>query len=341
MLKRPLFPLPSTSPTCFDYPAWTRRHYLYAVGEHENGQVYDYRREDLPDEPYYNVDLASYDKNVFQICDGLEHAASTTTITDEGLSDLRSTLTQATSIPRPNPIVVAVVGNQGMGKSSTINALLNRNLVEVLGGSEACTAFATIIEYKEGADDDTDESDVKVTFLSQDEICDFIEEHIRRYAEFATRSSLHEDNESDADESDDSAQASTREESRTISKAVQQGADTAEVFFRIMFDANFDESADFELQGWLREPDLEDGRFQQRLMQMVAAHLSFVQGKEGGVRAYTEIPDKSLEQVRNWSKMWPLVKSVTISTGSVLLRNGLCLIDLPGTVHSKTFEICY
>ncbi|KAJ4989677.1 hypothetical protein SVAN01_04894 [Stagonosporopsis vannaccii] len=332
MSKRPLFPAsnPIEVPTCLDYPTWKARRRFDASDERNSGQVYDYRTEDLPDEPYYNLDLAILAKNIVHMCEDLGRAAATNTSTDEGISDLRKTLKQATSIPRPKSIVIAVVGNQGVGKSSTINALLNRNLVEVIGGSEACTAFATIIGYKDGADDNTGESDIKVMFLSPDEIRDFIEEHVRRYAESVTRSSLHHDDESEAEEPDSSTQFSMYEERRAISKAVQQGADTAEEFFRIMFNADLDQSADAELQQWLQKPGLGDGRFQQHLMQLATSHLSCVQGEEGGCLEYNDVPDKDLEHVRSWSKMWPLVKSVTISTGSVLLRHGLCLMDLPG-----------
>jgi len=68
-----------------------------------------------------------------------------------------------------------------------------------------------------------------VTLLSPDKICDFVEEQVRRYAEYTTRSSLHHDGESEGEESDSLAQQSIREETRAISKAVEQGADCRKV----------------------------------------------------------------------------------------------------------------
>jgi len=85
------------------------------------------------------------------MCEKLRCAAATTTITNEGVSDLHRTLMKATSFPKPKRTIIAVVEDQSVAKSSTINDLLNRNLVEVIGGSEVCTAFAAIIEHKRGA----------------------------------------------------------------------------------------------------------------------------------------------------------------------------------------------
>jgi GTPase SAR1 family protein len=334
MSKRPLFPnsTPARSTPCLDFLAWKLQQHEAQDDKLDDGKVYQPDTEDPPDELWYGIDLDLLGSNIARMCSDLGQPVAHTTIVDHEISELRRTLTQSTSIPRPKKVIVAVVGNQGMGKSSTINALLNRNLVEVLGGSEACTAFATIIEYKEGAADDTTLSDIKVVFLSPDETRDFIEEHIRRYATFVAQSGLDdEEEELDAQDSDSPAQEAAREEKQTISKAVEQGADTAEEFFRIMFNTDSDEVAEGELSRWLKEQDLEDGRFLERLMQLATDHVYQIQHQEAGSHVYTDVRDERLDDVRSWAvKMWPLVKSVTIATGSVLLRQGICLMDLPG-----------
>lgn len=68
-------------------------------------------------------------------------------IDDAEIADLFRTLDRAKKIPSPKKVSIAIVGNQGAGNSSTINALLNRYLVDASASSSACTALATIIEY--------------------------------------------------------------------------------------------------------------------------------------------------------------------------------------------------
>src|SRR5690242_9635988 len=52
---------------------------------------------------------------------------------------------------------------------------------------------------------------------------------------------------------------------------------------------------------------------------------------------YNDIHDQSLEDVRRWGKMWPLVKSVTSYMGSVLLEHELCLQALMKLLDSAPY----
>ncbi|KAF1927031.1 uncharacterized protein M421DRAFT_6587 [Didymella exigua CBS 183.55] len=144
MSKRPLTRAPKAAKlrTCLDFiDRKTRQEHPPGTSKHHDGYVYD-----------PNLEIA----------------------------DLLRVLDRAKKTPQRKKFNMAIVGNQGVGKSSTINALMNRDLVDASVSSSACTAFATIIEYKDGACDDAEQSGVKVTYLELGDIHDFMQEHIRR-----------------------------------------------------------------------------------------------------------------------------------------------------------------
>lgn len=322
--------------------------------------VYDPINEALPDHPWYTLDQELLRSTIIQMCNKLGRPVKDSQIDDPEIGDLLRNLTRATMIPHPSKVNVAVVGSQGVGKSSIINALLNRDLVDASASSSACTAFATNIQHKDDAKDDTDVSDLKVTFLEIAEIREFIEEHIRRYVDVYTPGGIG-DNEataqeayaengagievaddedpevdiSDSDFSDASeSPVSNKTPQKKVSKAEQKGADTAELFFRIIFNAHRDMIKEAELQNWLNEADLEDGRFLDRCAKLASEHLAQIQAEEGGSVEYNNVKDSDLSVVRQHATtMWPLIKAVSISTGSVLLRNGIRFMDLPGGLN--------
>lgn len=358
MPKRPLSPPPRVAKTAnsLDSNTWKLEQAGTKPNKHDDGSVYDPSGEDPPDHLWYALDHELLRKTTLQMCDELGRPIVNCEIDDPEIADLLRTLERAKKIPRPKKVNIAVVGNQGVGKSSTINALLNRDLVDASASSSACTAFATIIEYKDGAADDTDESDLKVTFLELDEIRDFIEEHIRRYVDVYAPPEMDNDNESIEEEEDDASAneavddsiseedvsdsdfseasespVANKKKRKKVSKALQLGADTAEQFFRIIFNAHRDETKEAELQNWFSEPDLEDGRFLDHCVKVASEHLAQIQTEEQGNVEYNDVKDSDLQKVRDHATMmWPLVKAVTISTGSILLRNGICFMDLPG-----------
>jgi hypothetical protein len=62
--------------------------------------------------------------------------------------------------------------------------------------------------------------------------------------------------------------------------------------------------------------------------------LAQIQAEEGGSVEYSNVKDSDLSVVRqDATTMWPLIKAVSISTGSVLLRNGIRFMDLPGELN--------
>lgn len=347
---------------CLDFEDWKALETATGGSLRADGSVYDPSIEPLPDHLWYALDQQVLIDTIIQMCDNLGRPVIDCQIDDPEIADLLKSLARAKKVPQPEKVNVAVVGNQGIGKSSTINALLNRDLVDASASSSACTAFATIIEHKEGAEDHTDVSDLKVTFLEIAEIRDFIEEHIRRYADVYTPTefvhsddvdeepeedpsaseiadgSTSEEDVSDSDFSDASdGPVANRKKQKKVSKAVQKSADTAEQFFRILFNAQSDDLKEAELQNWLNGPHLEDGRFLDHCVKVAGDHLAQIQTEEEGCFEYTDVKDSELQKMRDHATMlWPLVKAVTISTGSVLLRNGIRFMDLPGVYSSST-----
>ncbi|KAJ4337685.1 hypothetical protein N0V95_008266 [Ascochyta clinopodiicola] len=357
MTKRPLLSTPKELRTrvCLDFGAWKAQYTGAEADNNDEGHVYDPSSEDPPDCLWYTLDLELLRTTIQSMCEELARPVADCKTEDPEVIDLLKALRRAQKFPRPRKLKIAVVGNQGVGKSSAINALLNRYLVDASASSSACTAFATIVEYKEGAADDTNMSDLKVTFLELDEIRDFIEEHIRRYADVYVPSStdkkvessgeeneLSRDEASESDHSEDDVSDSgssgtsdhpvrKHKKRKKVSKALQLGADTAEQFFRIIFNADCDEEKELDLHKWLNSSDIEDGQFLDHCSGLAMSHLEQIEAEEAGSVEYTDVCDVDLQRVRDHAaRMWPLVKAVTISTGSVLLRNGIQLMDLPG-----------
>lgn len=117
-------------------------------------------------------------------------------------------------------------------------------------------------------------------------------------------------------------------------KAKRQAAATAKEFFGIIFNTQEDKASKKWLESTLRSTDIRVGEFKetcckqakQRLIQ-IAKELGFVEG----LARFADIHDRNLAAKQNEArKIWPFVKLVTIATGNILLRHGLCLFDLPG-----------
>ena len=355
--RRPSPELVPEDGKCLSFHDWKTQQANTEGARRTDDEVYDPTTENLPDHSWYALDQELLCTTILRMCNKLGRPVVDSQIKDAEIADLLKNLDRAKTVPHPSKFNVAVVGNQGVGKSSMINALLNRDLVDASASSSACTAFATIIQYKIDANDDSDASDLKVTFLDIAEIRDFVEEYIRRYADVYTpdntdandakveeadaenedANDVPDNDASDADVSDSDfsvtseSPTSNKRPRKKVSKAVQKGADTAEQFFRIIFNAPWDNSKEAELQTWLDKPDLEDGRFLEHCVKLASEHLAQIQTEEGGSVEYNDVKDSDLPVMRQHATtMWPLIKSVTISTGSVLLRNGIRFMDLPG-----------
>lgn len=336
--KRP-FSEASEPEQCHDFHTWKAQRADSQRAERALNSVYEPSCEELPDKLWYTLDHQDIDSKVSNMCQKLLKPVRKLASVDQETENLVAALGSAKATPALVKINVAVVGDQGIGKSSLIIELLHRDLVDVSASSSACTAFATIIQHKREAPDNTKRSDIEVEFLKEGEIREFVEEQIRHYADvygsttFDAHMSGDEDNNALDDSSDEEYPLPTARSidgKRKISDSMQRSADTTKQFFQAIFNAKEDENALQDLKTWLQRPDLEDSLFLDRCIQIALNYLAKIRAADGSL-VYPNISDEELSQQREIAAtIWPLVRSITISTGSILLRNGICFLDLPG-----------
>jgi hypothetical protein len=266
---------------------------------------------------------------------------------DIEVSNLNTALRTANIIPRGRLFYAAFLGETGVGKSSIINAVFSRKLVSVSGSSSACTAYPTIITYKDGAEDDTRQSDIQVERLSSEEIKDCALEQARQYRAAYPRKDRKErkaqnqgagevlqigleEGISDDEDDESPAPGSPR---KTISPSVARGAKTAKNFFEIIFNPQNSGQSD-TLQEDLDYLDIESDTFADLCVERAEILLKKFDICDGLSRPQT-MEDAHLFKFREeLDKVWPLVKSVRLQTGHALLKNNVCILDLPGKLCS-------
>jgi hypothetical protein len=319
--------------------------------------IYNPKTESFPDEPWYALEHDGLNHSIRSMCDDLLQLLNNFSIRHSELANLKTALQSATIIPRGQRFYVAFLGEQGIGKSSIINAVFDRELVNVSGSSSACTAYPTIITHKEGTMDDTT-SDIRIEFLNMQELRNSTEEQIRRYTaafpfkkprdstdhemgveEYMSDEDIEsvnsaEDRESihltqDLPDRELTRDAGRRNRTR-IPQAVLRGAKTAKAYFEIVFDTHRDESRRLQLEYWLENTDIENNDFLDDCLTMVKERLATLGAQEGHL-THNNIPDRDL--ATTWSlaqSIYPLVKAFHLATDHVLLRNNICVLDLPG-----------
>lgn len=70
------------------------------------------------------------------------------------------------NVPRSRSILIAIVGHQGIGKSSLLNALLHKyNIAATSSAGSSCTSFVTIYEYRPGTGNSERINDVETHYM--------------------------------------------------------------------------------------------------------------------------------------------------------------------------------
>jgi hypothetical protein len=261
-------------------------------------------------------------------------------------AELLKILKGGLTIPRANPFVVAFLGEQGIGKSTLLNAVLGRELVTKSAGTSACTSFPTRIIYKAGAPDHSTHSDVTVKLLDQEEMEDLVELQIASYAECYPFEPIEEQddvdkNDDDSEETTDSSDVDvdvTSAPSRRCrpepSKKARRDAETAKNFFEIIYGTKTHQDAQIRLANLLSNTDITNGDnirngtfFQLCLEKVQQCRQQLTSETE----TWQNVPDKELRRIRNKAqKFWPLIDSIIIATGHMMLRHNIVFVDLPG-----------
>lgn len=333
----------SSSSTILSFPRYKVEH--GASQTNTEPSLYDAATENFPDDPWYALEHAKIENGIDSMCSELLDLVHDHNPGDAEVANLEQALQKAKIIPQGEDFNVVFLGEQGIGKSSTINAVFDRKLVNVSASSSACTAFPTIITYKNGAPDNTTSSTVGIAFLSEQEIQECCEEQARLYADAFRRNpedasvklEVHdsdEDPHSSDEDDENSARSSSAggargQQQQEVPASVLRAGKIAKAFFDILFDTENETNRE-QLDYFLDSADLEGDDFVLLCHEQAELRLQGLQVVDSMV-SYRAVPDSELPEIQGWlAGIWPLVKCVTIATGHVLLRNNVCILDLPG-----------
>ncbi|KAJ4286809.1 hypothetical protein N0V90_013061 [Kalmusia sp. IMI 367209] len=297
--------------------------------------VHDPRDEPKPDHLFFAMDTKDMDKKIEEMFDRLLGTLRSAKFEEiEEIAELIEKILQSRTGPKKHEWLYALVGDHGNGKSTTNNALLGRyNLASVSGGPKSCTQHATRYEYLEGAADDTRESNVTIKFFDKEERERITREHIMRYA------LVYDEYEEEEKERDDKSNHSPSSR-QVITEGDRSLARDAFRFFRIIVKGNKgDEKA---LEAYLNSSKsfIDDSLLEFCLWKQ-EERLEALKVNDKNTVTYLNVPDrldpqeergeKDIAAVRKIAEtLAPLVDLVIVATGSMLLRYGIVLLDIPG-----------
>ncbi|KAF2127584.1 hypothetical protein P153DRAFT_358456 [Dothidotthia symphoricarpi CBS 119687] len=325
------------------YAEWKASHVPTSSRKRKRQWIYQPSAQEFyPALPWYALHHEEINLRIAKMCDELVMPLRYLSTDDPAIVGLCSAADAAKKIPDLTQVKLAVPGEQGIGKSSLLNAILHRKLLDTSGSSTACTSFATIIVYKPGAQDDAQSSDIIIEVFNENEIIGRIREQIELWANVHPGTVIKnqdvndEDEDSSSDEEEDTVRIGLKDgkNQKKVSASLRRGASTAKEFFCVIFNTSNDKNAQSKLDELLHDTDIRTGNFFQLCVEKTKERLEQVDkqiGLQNEVSKHSNISDRDLVKTRNIAKeLWPFIKVVTISTGHVLLRNGLCFIDLPG-----------
>jgi hypothetical protein len=326
-------------------------------------------KEQFPDVPWYDLDYQLLTDMVHEMLDEIIDGQQRFAATDSGIKGVIDAAKEAKNLPDLEKCCMAVLGEQGAGKSTLVTALMGgRKLLEKSGNTKSCTAVPTVIVHKKGADDDTRQSDVTIEWMRPEEWPAHIQEQIARWTDVhpgtylegwnARNGATNEADDEVDDKTDDEAEDDADEEvddfsdsdfeeeeeeeyeqpklnpRKKNSRKLENAASTAKEFFQTIFNTEEDERAKRQLDEKLYNTDIRRGDFEAtcvaRLTERFRQLGSQLQVREN-MSEFPDVSDTDLREKRHLAKkLWPFVKFITIATGHILLRYGMCFYDLPG-----------
>jgi hypothetical protein len=280
-------------------------------------KAYNPEDEVPPDVPWYKLDKPGADVQICSIVDQLLGVMTNARKEDKELGSLQKAATKVREVVAMEPRDVPMVGQQGVGKSLLINALLDRpSLSKTSASGGACTASAIKYLHRPGTKDREGIYDAAVQFMNDEDLREITEEHIRRYNFFHFSGNV------DSDFYDDEERA----------------AATAEEFLYHVFNAYNDTKAKERLTGLLTSHAIKSGTLLSSSIN--EAHQRFRQAgvDEKRVTSFRKLEiDKLMTKIEKYiaphatlPSLWPIVQDVSVFMGSALTRNGVCVVDLPG-----------
>jgi hypothetical protein len=273
--------------------------------------------EVMPDKPWYHLDIPDIHCRIDGISEEVQGILKDIRAEDEELISLRKAAQDIKEVKGRKPITVAVVGQQAMGKSCLINALLHRQKVsKTSADGGACTAATIKYQYNPGSDDLHDLADAQVQFMDDTTLTEMVREHIERYYHFHFSGSV---------------DAEYFEEEKRC-------AQSAKLFFNLTFNTKNDARAKKTLERLLSAENFETHELLRHCLDTVSQRIREAGADDDRVKMFKglQVDHLAREVERFVAKkgkeppLWPIVKSVHILLGSTLLRNGVALVDLPG-----------
>ncbi|KAH8724226.1 hypothetical protein GQ44DRAFT_760353 [Phaeosphaeriaceae sp. PMI808] len=237
---------------------------------------------------------------------------------DKELQHVANTAAKLEQVERGAVVKVALIGAQGAGKSLLINALFDCTGLSLTGAKGfACTS--TIVKYAYGP---SKKFSAEVRFLNAEMRDRMINEHIRSYVDYYN----------DLEDSDDEG-SRRRTRSFKQDEVDRKRKQTAEDFFSTLFG-----SKEEFVDAWSSSPvDTEEFK---SLCQIKCkdAMEGFDSTSQGVTHFIKSSPTELVEEIRPFLSnvdgkvcLWPIVDCVTVRLNSALLKEGLEIIDLPGS----------
>jgi hypothetical protein len=273
-----------------------------------------------PDAPWYQIDKDEVDGKICDNPNKVLARLSTARPEDRELMTLIASANELKGVVMQNSKTVGIVGQQAMGKSLLINALLHRrNLSKTSAGGGACTASAIKYIHKPGMDDFGSFFDAAIQFMDDEQLNEAITEHIRRYSHFHFSGKV----------------------DPTYHDEEERAALTAQAFFYLIYKATGNPEATAVLQRRLTAEDIDNGKLLRGALRMAVERIQDAGADDARKREFYDMNvSELLEQIQNFiaheeglPSLWHIVHSVTISMGSALLRNGVSVFDLPGLLR--------
>ncbi|KAI4693739.1 uncharacterized protein J4E84_002314 [Alternaria hordeiaustralica] len=273
--------------------------------------------EELANDRWYALKQEEVKVLVEELCDKLTSAMQKYSSVDQRFQDLIDAAKIARKLPDIRHYSVAILGEQGIGKSSIINALLDRGLLDRSGSSKACTAYATVLEYKPGATDHTTLSDLLVVFFTKEEIRDSIKEQMNHWVEVYPGVEHNGQPLRGEDENDPDDNNATQTPRKRLSKTMSRAITTAKEFFEIIFNVQKNKQAGVELERELYHTNIKEGNFlndcckraNDRFAQL-ATEMSEVD-LETRTAHFKDVPDNRLgRKTSKIKELWPFVKEL-------------------------------
>ncbi|KAF2007389.1 hypothetical protein P154DRAFT_614772 [Amniculicola lignicola CBS 123094] len=288
--------------------------------------AYSPESEIPPDAAWFRMDKEFIDSQIRNTADEILVAIQGARTEDKELAYLRKVTTGIKEVAVKNAKSVAIVGQQAMGKSLLINALLHRRtLSKTSAAGGACTASAIKYLYKRGSGDSDEVYDASIQFMDGMNLNEIAEEHVRRYYHFHHSGQVDE---------------MYRDEE-------ERAAVTAQQFFELVYNTHNDKVAAETLTRRMTAKEIEKGNLLLGSIHMAKKRIEESGADATGIKGFKDMHISDLmdriqsfiSQQENIPSLWPIVQYVQIFMGSKLLRNGVSIVDLPGLGdlnHSRT-----